>query len=239
MIVFNALAIVVGIIIGIFLGPLYWLAPKFMETTWGSVLACAIVTGVSVICDLVGLKGRVFWLPIWLFGLIGVGVNLHTQWGWYGPALAGGLVVAMIGGLLAMGALAERKAWAEAPGNLNAARELLSKGVSDETWALLSKAYFVPSWGDETPERCRHNLEVLAAARTALPQNPTGLVVRVFDALGAAYRTGLDGGGRKPSIPAEFTSAMQQILEAKGVLSTADDHKALIEALDKPLAAPS
>ncbi|MDP1823134.1 MAG: hypothetical protein Q8L48_07830 [Archangium sp.] len=236
MIVFNLLAIVVGLIIGICLGPLYWAFPDFMETTWGNVLAAGVVTVVGIVTDLVGLKGRVFWLPIWFFGLVGMGVNLHTQWGWWGPALAGALVVVLFGGLLAMGAVHERKEWAEAPGNLNAAKESLAKGVNEATWELLGKAYFVPAWGDDTPERCRHNLEVLAMVRKALPPTAGGLEVRVIDALAAAYSSGM-AGGEKVSVPSEFTSAMQEMLGNHGALPEEEDRKDLIEALDKPVAA--
>lgn len=236
MIVFNLLAIVVGLIIGICLGPLYWAFPEFMETTWGSVLAFGIVTVVGIVTDLVGLKGRVFWLPIWLFGLIGMGVNLHTQWGWWGPALAGVIVIALFGGLLAMGAVQERKEWAEAPANLNAARESLAKGVNEATWEALGKAYFVPAWGDDTPERCRHNLEVLALVRKALPPEASGLEVRVLDALAAAYSAGM-AGAEKISVPSEFTSALQEVLTNDGALPAEEDRKDLIEALEKPATA--
>lgn len=162
MIVFNAPAVVVGIIIGLFLGPLYWAFPEFMDTSWGSVLAAGIVTVIGIITDLVGLKGRLFFLPIWLFGFIGMGVHLHKMWGWYGPALVAALVVMLVLGLMALGAMSEKKEWANAPANLIAARDAVVKGVNDETWELVAKAYFVPTWGDETPERCKHNLEARA-----------------------------------------------------------------------------
>lgn len=242
MIVFNAFAIVVGIIIGICLGPLYWAFPVFMDTTWGNVLAATIVTVVGVITDLVGLKGRLFWLPIWLFGLIGVGVNLHTMWGWYGPALAGALVLALFAGLMAMGAVHEKKEWAEAPANLNAARDTLARGVSEQTWELLAKAFFVPAWGDDTPERCRHNLEVLALARKAMPETASTLELRVFEALGVAYRAGMAPsveGSEKVTIPTEFTAAMVEILNNKGALPEEEDRKDLLEELNKAGSLPA
>jgi hypothetical protein len=235
-IIFNAFAIVVGIICGIFLGPLYWAFPVFMDSTWGDVLACSIVAGVSILSDLVGLKGRVFFLPIWLFGLIGVGVNLHTMWGWYGPALAGAIVVMLFIGLMALGTLAEKKEWAEAPTKLNAARDSLVKGISDETWELLSEAYFVPSWGNESPEVCRHNLEVLDVVKKAAGEGAPALELRLFDALGLAYRAGMvpkTDESQKTEIPSEFTSAMQELLGNKGRLPADEDRKDLLEELNK------
>lgn len=237
MVVFNLLAIVVAIIIGIFLGPLFYFFPEFMESTWGNVLAAGIVTGVGIVTDLIGLKGRVFWLPIWLFGLIAMGVNLHELWGWYGPAAAGGLVVVLFAGMLAMGAVHEKKEWAEAPGHLNSVRESLAKGpATDETWELLAKAFFVAAWGDDTPERARHNLEVLAAARKAMGENAGPIEVKVLDALGLSYRAAMarTEGSEKVSIPHEFTSAMQEILGNKGRLPEEDDRKDLLEELNKP-----
>jgi hypothetical protein len=235
MIIFNALALVVGLIIGLILGPLYWLFPTFMDSTWGNVLSFGIVTVVSIVSDLVGLKGRVFFLPIWLIGLIGMGVTLHGKWGWWGPGLAAGLVVLLFGALLGMGAIAEKKEWAEAPANLNAVRESLGKGVTEQTWELLAKAYFVPAWGDDTPERCRHNLEVLSLVRKALPPERVGLEVKVLDALATRYGAGLTRaeGSEKIAIPSELTSAMQEILTNKGALPEEEDRKDLLEELNK------
>jgi hypothetical protein len=236
MIIFNAFAILVGLIIAVFLGPLFWAFPEFMDTTWGNVLAAGIITVVSIITDLIGLKGRLFFLPIWLFGLIGMGVNLHELWGWYGPALAAALVVMLFVGLMAIGAMSEKKEWANAPANLIAARDALAKGVNEETWELIGKAFFVPAWGDDTPERCRHNLEVLALARKAMPENAGALELRIFDALGVAYRAGLapkTEGSEKVTIPSEFTTAMIEIIGNKGALPEEEDRKDLLEELNK------
>lgn len=236
MIIFNALAIVVGIIIGIFLGPLYWAFPEFMDTTWGNVLAGGIVAVIGIITDLVGLKGRLFFLPIWLFGIIGMGVNLHELWGWYGPAMAVAVVVMLFLGLMALGAVGEKKEWAAAPENLNAARASLAKGVSEETWELLAKAFFVPSWGDDTPERCQHNLWVLAVAAQAMPDPQGALERRIFNALNASYRAGIaprTEGEEKFTIPTEFSAAMVEILGNKGSLPEEEDREDLLKELEK------
>lgn len=241
MIIFNAAAILIGLVIGIILGPLYWLFPTFMDSTWGNVLSFGIATLVSIIGDLAGLKGRLFFLPIWLLGIIGMGGSLHAKWGWWGPGAAVGVVVLLVGALLLVAAAGEKKSWAEAPANLNAARDSLAKGVSEETWKLLGEAFFVPAFGSDTPERCRHNLEVLALARKALPQNAGELELRVFDALSKAYGKGFawTEGSEKVSIPSEFTSAMAAMLGNKGGLPEEEDRKALLEELDKPAVAAS
>lgn len=241
MIIFNAAAILIGIVIGIILGPLYWAFPVFMDSTWGNVLSFGIATLVSIVGDLAGVKGRLFFLPIWLLGIIGMGVTLHSKWGWWGPAAAGGVVVLLVGALLLVAAAGEKKSWAEAPGNLNSARDSLAKGVSDETWKFLAEAFFVPAFGDDTPERCRHNLEVLSLTRKALPQNAGALELRVLDALTQAYGKGLawTEGNDKVSIPSEFTSAVAEMLGNKGALPEEEDRKALLEELDKPAVATS
>ncbi len=239
MIIFNAFAIVVGIICAIFLGPLFWAFPVFMDTTWGDVVACSVVAFVSIVSDLVGLKGRVFFLPIWLFALIGVGVNLHTLWGWYGPALAGAIVVMLFIGLMAMGSYAEKKEWADAPNKLNAARDSLVKGLSDETWDLLREAYFVPSWGNESAEVCRHNLQVLEVVKKAVGENAPPIELRLLDALGVAYRAGTapkTDESQKTEIPSAFTGGLQELLLNKGKLSADEDHKDLLEELNKAAA---
>lgn len=231
MIVFNAFAIVVGLAVGICVGPLYWLFPNFMQTTWGSVLAFGIMTVVSLIADFAGLKGRLFWLPMWLWGLIGIGFNLHTAWGWVGIAAAAGAVVLSFVLLGVLAAVNDRRAWAQAVGSLNSARDAFTKGNADEAWPLLEKAYFAPSWMTETSETSRHNLEVLAVARGSMGAKEGSLEQRLFEALGLAYRDGM--ATEKPAIPGPLSSAMQQLLGNKGSL-TAGDHPDLAEALDKP-----
>lgn len=238
MIIFNAGAIFVALISAVFLGPLFWLAPNFMAGRWGDVLALGIVTGVSAISDLVGIKGRVFFLPIWVWSTLGIGGSLYKQWGWWGPALALGVVVVMVLGLLVVAAAGEKKSWAEAPAKLNAARDSVAKGVSDETWPLLADAFFVPAFGDDTPERCRHNLEVLSVARKAMPPTIGALEQRVIDALSHAYGKGL-ASNDKVTISSEFTSALQAMLGNKGWIPEAEDRKALLEELDKPAAVAS
>jgi len=235
MIIFNIFAIAVGLIIALVLGPLFWLFPHFMSSPWGTVLSFGIVTVIGFITDQVGLKGRLFFLPIWVLGLAGMGFTLHGQWGWAGPAAAVMLVVLGLGVLLGLGAQTDREEWAAAPGHLEAARDALSKGDTEETWAQLAKAYFVPAWGGETPERCRHNLAVLTAARQALAGEPGGMERRVFDALTAAYQSGLVErveGAEKLEIPSEISAAMKELLVNKGVLPE-EDRSSLLQELEK------
>lgn len=236
MIVFNLFAIVVGLIIGVFVGPMYWLFPTFMHTTWGNVVAFSVMTVVSVITDVVGLKGRLFWLPMWLWGLLGVGYNLHTLWGWLGMAAALGVVVLLFALLAVVSVVNDKKAWAQAPASLNSARDAFARGNADEAWPLLEKAYFSPTWMTETAEMSRHNLDVLSVTRAAMGAKEGSLELRVFDALGVAYRDAMATG--KPAIPPALSSAMQALLENKGSLK-ADEHPELAEALDKPATATS
>ncbi len=236
MIVFNLLAIVVGLIIGVFLGPMYWLFPAFMGTTWGNVAAFSTVTVVSLAADFLGLKGRLFWLPMWLWGLVGVGVNLHTILGWLGIGVALGAVVLLFVLLGVLAAVNDRKAWAQAPGSLNAARDAFARGHADEAWPHLEKAFFAPTWMTETQETSRHNLEVRSVARASRAATVGSLELRLFEALGLAYRDAMTTG--KPEIPSALTSAMQSLLGNKGSLN-AGDHPALAAALDKPATATS
>ena len=134
------------------------------------------------------------------------------------------------------GHLTVRSPWSPRAGVTARARDSLVKGVSDETWELLREAYFVPSWGNESPEVCRHNLAVLDLVKKAVGENAPAIELRLMDALGVAYRAGTvpkTDESQKTEIPSAFTSALQELLLNKGKLPEDEDRKELVEALEK------
>jgi hypothetical protein len=145
-----------------------------------------------------------------------------------------GVVVLLLVGLAKVGLVSDKKAWAQAPAALNSARDAFARGNADEAWPLLEKAYFAPAWMKETSETSRHNLDVMSVARAAMGAKEGSLEVRVFDALGVAYRDAM--ATEKADIPSALSSAMQALLGNKGALK-ADEHPDLAEALDTPAAA--
>lgn len=164
MIVFNLPAIIVAVLIGI----VYWLVSLLIPDSWlqtddNNVFVVLVVGSVvSIITEFVGLKGRVFWLPMWLFGLVGTAIVSFGKWGWWGPigmAVIGG---AVFGGLILLGRKAEMKEWENAPNSLAELQRQFAAGThTKEFWEALQTAFFKPSWMKYTAEVCQHNLIVM------------------------------------------------------------------------------
>lgn len=172
MIVFNFYAVPVIIVIGILYGGLTWLAPKFMETGYGSLTVGLLSFVVGTIAEFIGIKGRLFWLPIWLLGLGYSGYQAWTIWGWMGAVVG---VVSVVGGiamLVLWSRSATKKAWEKAPDELRQARQAFSMGNADEAFEHLEQAYVSP-WGDFTREMCAHNLQLIDLMLPHIEQNLT------------------------------------------------------------------
>ena len=166
MIVFNYAAIAVAVIIAIVVAPVIfignWISPGAMDGNW-AIAACALIgTLISAACDAAGLKGRLFWLPMWLWGLGIAGYALYEEVGWVGPV--GALVAAglLFGALMYWVYADEKKSWANAPAALEAARASVQLGQHQQAWEQLEKALFVPSMLTATGEMWRQLREVLA-----------------------------------------------------------------------------
>ncbi|MEZ4979825.1 MAG: hypothetical protein R2772_11090, partial [Chitinophagales bacterium] len=85
MIIFNFYAIAVGLIIAIIVGPIYWLMPDdFANGAVGQIILLAIGSFVAGLCELGGLKGRLFFLPMWILGVLGTLGYTFMEFSWKG-----------------------------------------------------------------------------------------------------------------------------------------------------------
>jgi len=123
-------------------------------TGWTTGIVSTIV---GVICDVVGIKARVFLLPIWMIGLGIICFNL----GW--PGTIGFVALLIVAGIrFFKGAKKKELAdWQKV--QEEAVKNNPPSGTADENqfWTWVEKTLFLPTWLEFTPDLCQHNLKVL------------------------------------------------------------------------------
>jgi len=164
MIIFNFYAIAVAIICLIVVVPivaLISLIPGVSENeTLLGVIAYGLVTMVSGVCEVFGLKGRLFFIPMWFLGSVLTFATVCTQYGWVGFGVMCVLAVGMVGMLVCFGHFIEKKEWADAPTEL-AECQRIQNPSRKEFWEHFQKAFFVPSMNSYTVHMHYHNYQCL------------------------------------------------------------------------------
>lgn len=161
MVVFNLPAIPVILAIAVVVAPLFWLFPSVMERPHGNLIIGLVGMLVGGVSEAFGLKGRLFFMPVWLVGLLVSGWGAWSIWGWWGAGAGASAVVAALGGLVLYAAHADKRDWARAPRALVSARAHAKADEDDDMWTELDRAFFIPSIRALTPPMCVHNMEVL------------------------------------------------------------------------------
>lgn len=162
MIIFNFNAIAVGIIIAIICGPIYWLMPDdFANSPLGIIILASIGTLVAGIAEAGGLKGRLFFLPMWLLGVVGTIGYTFIEYSWKGLGVMGGVFVAAFGLILLLAYFQEKSEWKDAYGNFQDLKKIKDPS-NKEFWDLVEKSKFFPVLTKWNHLICEHNLEVLA-----------------------------------------------------------------------------
>ncbi|MCB9232724.1 MAG: hypothetical protein H6581_13720 [Bacteroidia bacterium] len=215
MIVFNIPAVIVAALIGL----VYWLVSLLIPDSWlntdGNNVFLMLIIGtiVSVISETVGLKGRLFWLPMWLFGLLGTGFVSYGKWGWIGPV---GMVVigaGIFGGLILLSRRVEKKEWENAPNALAELQRQFSLGTNTpDFWQAMKTAFFQPSFMKNTPEVCQHNLIVIDVLKESGEWNEES------SAAIEKYRTLVESGviSQAPvKIPSEVVEEIEKIIDGR------------------------
>lgn len=162
MIIFNFYAIAVGIIIAVIVGPIYWLMPDhFADSSMGIIILACIGTFVAGITEAMGLKGRLFFLPMWLLGIIGTLGFTFMEYGWKGLGVIGGVLVVAVGLLILLAYYMEKGEWNDAYGHFQELKKM--KNTEEKAfWEQVEKSKFFASMMNYTNLMCEHNMEVLA-----------------------------------------------------------------------------
>lgn len=164
MIIFNFGAVVIlGIAVTIWLG-LDNLFPTLFHGAYGGFANSLIAVIVGGVGELFGIRGRLFFIPIWLIGLGMMIFSSHDLWGTWGVVASLVLSVALCGlGLWWLTEITrkmEGRRWGEAGPALFQLRSYSPDGDSKEFWRLVGKSLFLPVMGDFSDEMRMHNLEV-------------------------------------------------------------------------------
>ncbi len=215
MIVFNLWAILVGLIAAAVYAGIGFVAPSLLEGAYGDLVLAGTVLTVGALTEVVGIKGRLFWLPIWLWGIVVMGFELYGHWGWWGPALAVVVAAALFGALMMAGYRAEKREWAEAPQRLEQARACLHAGTFDAVWDHLEAAYFDAALLSLTAEMATHNRGVIAAVYQLLGAHASPTQIQLFGALDADYAR-VQAGEEGVEIEQETIEAMTALIENRG-----------------------
>ena len=160
MIIFNLPAILVAVICVIVALPIVGimsLIPGISENeTLQGVILYGLVTLVSGICEAVGLKGRLFFIPMWFLGFVLTFATVCNKYGWTGFGVMVLLGIGMMGLIYCLASHLEKKEWAAAPGELAECQRIGDLSRKD-FWEHFQKALHIPTMKSYTPEICYHN----------------------------------------------------------------------------------
>jgi hypothetical protein len=167
MVVFNLVAVPVLLVIAALGYGLAWLAPTLMEGPYGELVWAGIALVVSLLGELVGLRARLFFLPVWL---VAIAVGAWQGWALFGVvglAAGGGLLALAIGGF---GLIVARELVVQdrdAPAKLVELENMLADPSTprEKLWESLNDVWVPPAFGAPKPERVAHLARVIALLR--------------------------------------------------------------------------
>jgi len=166
MIIFNLWAIPVAIVIYLLLLGLEHFFPALMTSPRTGWTIGIVATSVGAVSECVGLRGRVFFLPIWTIGL---GIICY-QLGWPGTVA---FIAIAVGGLVWVFISAKKKEvsdWQQAQQEIAKAPAPPAVSTERQFWEWVKSTLFLPVWMDFTLDLCEHNLRVLHTIKKARPQ---------------------------------------------------------------------
>lgn len=164
-IIFNIWAIAVGLGILAVVSVLMQMFPGLMNGPHELLVFGIVTMVVGGGTEYFGIRGRVFFLPIWLIGL----AIVCFQIGWIGTAIFVAFLVAGFFWLIQIGKKREREHWLKAQEALRKTPTPAASWNEGEFWQWVNTTLTLPS-SKYTPEICDHNLKVLQAVQDRKPQ---------------------------------------------------------------------
>jgi hypothetical protein len=164
MIIFNfgaVIILVIAVAIGMGLDTLF---PALFHGVYASFAGSLIAVIVGGAGELFGIRGRLFFIPIWLIGLAVMMSSSHELWGTWGVMASLVLSVALCGfglwWLINVTRKMEARRWVEAGAALSQLKSYSPDGEPKQFWRLVRESLFLPVMGDLSDEIRVHDLEV-------------------------------------------------------------------------------
>jgi hypothetical protein len=209
MIIFNLWAIPVVLVIYLIITGLHRFFPSLMAEPHGSWAAGIVIVLVSGICDLIGVKGRLFLLPIWVLGL---GFLCYLM-GWQGSV---GFVIFLIVAAIWFFKSAKKK---EIVDWQKAQEEALRTSVSPvnqnevQFWTWVKATLFLPCWMKYTPDLSQHNMRVIQAIQKSTVSLSQEEATR-FAAFGQ-FLTQAQSASKPPETDVKVRDAIEALVKRK------------------------
>jgi hypothetical protein len=162
-IIFNLWAIPVALVIYLIVLGVEHVAPGLMTESRSGWTIGVVATLVGAVCDLVGIRARVFLMPIWMIGL-GI-IGYHVGW----PGIAAFVALLIVGGIFLFRGAKDKEAieWQKVQEELVKAGAPPAARDEVQFWEWVKQMLFLPIWLGFTPDLCQHNLKILRAIREA------------------------------------------------------------------------
>jgi len=161
MFIFNLWALLVALVIILVSLGFYSVAPQFMEGVTGNFIVGVLTFLIGGVTEFVGIKGRIFFFPIWLLGLAIMGFQLYEWFGGWGIAGGCGLFVIAVVALLKLAKWTEARKWERLQGN-GFFEEAKFAATPEAYWKAVKKYFFLPASIDYSTAIYVHNWGILS-----------------------------------------------------------------------------
>lgn len=242
--VFDFMALVIGLVMWGGSEVLEKFAPALANS---GLFGCITIIVLSALSELAGLGGRVFWVPLWVWGVLSLvyegteKVSKMLGLSWLAAFCMNLFMVALSSFLFwkLYSRWSYAKRWKAAPKLLNKARSALNTGESDKGWRMLLQALVLEAKREYTPEQCDHLAKALDLVKTG-----GGMTFEHSEReLQQALTQGAAGGGFQSDVKA--SEARQRIVnhlckdafERAVALKDKTDDPSMMRALANSLAA--
>jgi hypothetical protein len=175
-VIFNLFAVPIVLLVGALGAGLVWLLPGVFGGPYEEITYSVLAVLIGGLGELIGIRARLFFLPVWLIGGALLAWRFWTLFGVLG-LVAGGALLGLL--LLAFVATIVWSMWAsekEMPEKLEEARRLLADGKVILAKPVLADAWVMPSFRALTPTHAQALREVL----TLIEQHAEGLAIRGY-----------------------------------------------------------
>ena len=164
-VIYNLWALLVGAVIFTVGVTLYSVAPGAFSDANSLWTVGALTTVIGGGAEIAGIRGRIFFMPIWFIGTIIVSFAAYGRFGIVSVIIPVVSAVVAVWWMLQSAKKREEKQWGKAIETLPALKAFPADPNSVEFWKLVKSSLYLPLSEDLTPEILKHNLEV---ARTVL-----------------------------------------------------------------------